>query len=76
MEYAPWADARPYDGGFRYNCMMLQVQIGPLFFFSISFMIQLMLEDSGSPQATSLDFNINDETCEVIVCNDSIHVDC
>ena len=62
--------------------MMLQVQIGPLFFvckshlpFLRSFMIQLMLEDSGSPQATSLDFNINDETCEVIVCNDSIHVD-
>ena len=27
LEYAPWADARPYDGGFRYNCMMLQVLI-------------------------------------------------
>ena len=25
LEYQPWADARPYDGGFRYNCMMLQV---------------------------------------------------
>ena len=32
LEYAPWADARPYDGGFRYNCMMLQVQIAPLKF--------------------------------------------
>ena len=25
LEYAPWGYARPYDGGFRYNCMMLQV---------------------------------------------------
>ena len=25
IEYAPWGDARPYDGGFRYNCMMIQV---------------------------------------------------
>ena len=38
------------------------------------FMIQLTLEDSGSPQATNLDYNVNDETCEVIVFNDSIHV--
>ena len=27
IEYAPWGDARPYDGGFRYNCMMIQVII-------------------------------------------------
>ena len=33
LEYAPWADARPYDGGFRYNCMMLQVQIAPRKFY-------------------------------------------
>ena len=26
LEYAPWGDARPYDGGFRYNCMMLKVR--------------------------------------------------
>ena len=39
-----------------------------------NFMIQLTLEDSGSPQATNLDYNVNDETCEVIVFNDSIHV--
>ena len=25
IEFAPWGDARPYDGGFRYNCMMIQV---------------------------------------------------
>ena len=25
LEYAPWGYARPYDGGFRYNCMMLHV---------------------------------------------------
>ena len=37
-------------------------------------MIQLTLEDSGSPQATNLDYNVNDETCEVIVFNDSVHV--
>ena len=29
VEYLPWADARPYDGGFRYNCMMLQVTRNP-----------------------------------------------
>ena len=27
IEFAPWGDARPYDGGFRYNCMMIQVMI-------------------------------------------------
>ena len=26
VEFAPWGDARPYDGGFRYNCMMIQVR--------------------------------------------------
>ena len=26
LEYAPWGNARPYDGGFRYNCMMLKVK--------------------------------------------------
>ena len=27
IEFAPWGDARPYDGGFRYNCMMIQVNV-------------------------------------------------
>ena len=26
MEYAPWPIGRPYDGGFRYNCMVLKVR--------------------------------------------------
>ena len=25
VEYAPWGEDRPYGGGFRYNCMMLEV---------------------------------------------------
>ena len=33
--------------------------------FTKSVEIQLTLEDSGSPRATSLGFSINDETCEV-----------
>ena len=35
LEYAPWGDARPYDGGFRYNCMMLQVKIDPQIYLLI-----------------------------------------
>ena len=52
VEYLPWGDARPYDGGFRYNCMM----------------IQLYLEDSGTPWATTSDVTINDEECGVGFC--------
>ena len=26
MEYAPWPIGRPYDGGFRYNCIVLKVR--------------------------------------------------
>ena len=33
----------------------------------LSVEIQLTLEDSGSPRATSLGYSINDETCEVAV---------
>ena len=25
IEFAPWPPDRPYDGGFAYNCMMLEV---------------------------------------------------
>ena len=68
LEYSPWGYARPYDGGFRYNCMMLQV-IGLSLLYQVnvakSVEIQLKLEDSGSPRATSLGYSINDETCEV-----------
>ena len=48
--------------------MMLQV-IGLSLVYkekvSKSVEIQLTLEDSGSPRATSLGYSINDETCEV-----------
>ena len=77
LEYSPWGYARPYDGGFRYNCMMLQVpnsqshlKMGNLTKVraghdSKSVKTQLTLEDSGSERATSLGYSINDETCEV-----------
>ena len=53
VEYTPWADARPYVGGTRYNCMMLQ----------------LHLEDSGTPKANMYDVTVNDEECAVSFCN-------
>ena len=89
VEYLPWADARPYDGGFRYNCMMLQVTRNPrltrwsyiLYFhrikkhFSILSSTQLTLEDSGKPLATSLDYSINDEECGVRKKHQNIGID-
>jgi len=53
VEYTPWADARPYVGGTRYNCMMLQ----------------LHLEDSGTPTPRLYDVTVNDEECAVGFCN-------
>ena len=79
LEYAPWGDARPYDGGFRYNCMMLKVRfpshawhcegVAALLVVACSSVvyIQLTLEDSGSQRAKSLGFSVNDDTCEVNV---------
>ena len=53
IEYAPWGDARPYDGGFRYNCMM----------------IELTLEDPGNhSRAIATGRTINDEECGVGFC--------
>ena len=36
--------------------------------------IQLTLEDSGSPRATSLGYSINDETCEVTVVLNATYI--
>ena len=32
MEYTPWPIGRPYDGGFRYNCMVLKVGASSQYF--------------------------------------------
>lgn len=53
VEYTPWADARPYVGGTRYNCMM----------------IEMHLEDSGTPKARMYDITVADEECAVGFCN-------
>jgi len=53
VEYTPWADERPYVGGTKYNCMVLQIH----------------LEDSGAPKARMYDVTVNDEECDVGFCN-------
>ena len=40
----------------------------------LSVEIQLTLEDSGSPRATSLGYSINDETCEVTVVLNATYI--
>ena len=65
MEYAPWPIGRPYDGGFRYNCMVLKVRTSSQYPKAKPCEIQLTLEDSGDEKATSLGYSIGDETCEV-----------
>ena len=34
VEYLPWAPDRPYDGGTKYNCMLLKVNFRSVFFFT------------------------------------------
>ena len=62
VEYLPWAPDRPYDGGTKYNCMLLKVNFKSVFISS--HMLQVTQKDSGTTLATMTNPNIVDEKCD------------
>ena len=77
IEFAPWPPDRPYDGGFAYNCMMLEVvRMWSLWRLVLC---QMLLERSVSDKSARIYYgsgaseaSIADEECSVIFCQNEI----
>ena len=83
VEYMPWAPARPFDGGVKFNCMLLKV--GRLFLKAVNLKkilqiylticySQVSLESSDTHRARISNFDIKDEKCGRAYCRFVYHL--
>ena len=78
----PWAPARPFDGGVKFNCMLLKVgrlksgkseEDSPDIYLTICYS-QVNLESSDTHRARISKFDIKDEKCGRAYCRFVYHL--
>ena len=73
VDFAPWPPDRPWNGGFAYNCMMLEVVVQKVVKVVMDISGQVLLERTVSDKSARIYYgsgdsqaSIADEECSVI----------